>query len=657
MADAYIVGYPPQCTIDGNDVIWPAGEWDRGVFLRQFTTSSLVGNVSQVSGSTVPTATISSVPGEQSDGTFKISLSSVPSGWADGDRLTPLNGTNAYWYATHAGAAAVMADGDTIYTWYADTNKMNYWRDSIGVHAISAFGMLPNQLGVLNADGNIIDTNGLDFAAHLEWENYILITRNTGPISPRLNSCSGAVGSASITARRCRMYTASQNYNAIRPYTSNGTDIFPFTMEWCFCVAPYNIVYNDNGNSGMTIQNCTFDAGAWGVAMLYQEYHRSGYFRNLFALNVAGLINRTGWENELDYLASHAQDLSGYGANCLSQQSLDDLDLVTLPSGFVIPFPRLGGSSSLLGAGKDLSGTHYDLFGNEVTAGNFPIGCSIGIETGDFPAVGDVRQGTIFDMGARTGTLDLPSEEDVKLGVQYGAGGTEYTGTYDPVGSPPAAPGIISAVASSGQVVITVAAADGEDATPIYLRYRLVNGSGEWSAESESLKRTGDGDITVSGLSNYLEYELAVYHKDGNLTSEWSRPVFRTPAPAQETYLRDQAAAALLNAARSPNLPNAMQMTFSNPGDADVVVYGVLDQGRVDLGRMGGTTDTETVRVTIPRQTGFPPTQFRPGATVTIDDIVYELQDLETDMGNVLRSASFTFSAVRYQTVHPEIGT
>ncbi|MFQ5409240.1 MAG: hypothetical protein ACE5FI_12570, partial [Anaerolineales bacterium] len=243
------------------------------------------------------------------------------------------------------------------------------------------------------------------------------------------------------------------------------------------------------------------------------------------------------------------------------------------------------------------------------------------------PGVGNVRESTAYNIDGtpKVGTYHEALPAEVQLGVQYGAGGTEYTGAYDPVGSLPDAPTLASAVASSGQVVVTLTAATGESATPMYLRYRLVNGSGEWSAESEALKRTGDGGITVSGHNDYLEYEFTAYHKRGGVLGEWARPLYRTPAPAQETYIRDHAARGLLRAAQSPNVPNGMQMTFSNPGDADVVVYGVMDQGRIDLGRIGGATDTETVRITLPRQTGFPPTQFYPGATVTVDGIIYEL--------------------------------
>jgi hypothetical protein len=54
------------------------------------------------------------------------------------------------------------------------------------------------------------------------------------------------------------------------------------------------------------------------------------------------------------------------------------------------------------------------------------------VPTPDFPAVGNVQSDETVD-GA-TGTLTLPAVEDVETGVQYGAGGTEYTGTLSASG-------------------------------------------------------------------------------------------------------------------------------------------------------------------------------------------------------------------------------
>lgn len=46
----------------------------------------------------------------------------------------------------------------------------------------------------------------------------------------------------------------------------------------------------------------------------------------------------------------------------------------------------------------------------------------------DYPLIGNVRYGVVFDSGARTGNMTLPSESQTKSGVSYGALGEEYTG-------------------------------------------------------------------------------------------------------------------------------------------------------------------------------------------------------------------------------------
>lgn len=46
--------------------------------------------------------------------------------------------------------------------------------------------------------------------------------------------------------------------------------------------------------------------------------------------------------------------------------------------------------------------------------------------TCDYPPEDDVRSGVSFD--TFTGNLELPAEADVLAGVNYGAGGTEFTG-------------------------------------------------------------------------------------------------------------------------------------------------------------------------------------------------------------------------------------
>lgn len=73
------------------------------------------------------------------------------------------------------------------------------------------------------------------------------------------------------------------------------------------------------------------------------------------------------------------------------------------------------------------SGVGYGAGGTEFV-GTFEGGGG-GIAPGDVAAAGDVRYGVPRYVGGDNGTLVLPTEAQVELGVDFGAGGTEYTGT------------------------------------------------------------------------------------------------------------------------------------------------------------------------------------------------------------------------------------
>jgi hypothetical protein len=71
-----------------------------------------------------------------------------------------------------------------------------------------------------------------------------------------------------------------------------------------------------------------------------------------------------------------------------------------------------------------LDGVFYGINGNNLE-GTVVIGGGSG-----YPAVGDVRDAVIYGASNEfIGTLVLPAEADVESGVDYGAGGTEFTGT------------------------------------------------------------------------------------------------------------------------------------------------------------------------------------------------------------------------------------
>jgi hypothetical protein len=66
----------------------------------------------------------------------------------------------------------------------------------------------------------------------------------------------------------------------------------------------------------------------------------------------------------------------------------------------------------------------YGTSGTEYTGTYAPGGAC------DYPSEDDVRDGVTFDSGGQTGNMTVPAESDVRLGVTYGTLGVEYTGTY-----------------------------------------------------------------------------------------------------------------------------------------------------------------------------------------------------------------------------------
>jgi hypothetical protein len=95
-------------------------------------------------------------------------------------------------------------------------------------------------------------------------------------------------------------------------------------------------------------------------------------------------------------------------------------------------------------SGKRFSaGINYDAEGNVILPAEDDVkdGVGYGAEgtefegtygggTADYPAVGKVVDGTLFDNGNLEGTFVVPDESKVENGVSYGADGTEFTGTF-----------------------------------------------------------------------------------------------------------------------------------------------------------------------------------------------------------------------------------
>ena len=57
-------------------------------------------------------------------------------------------------------------------------------------------------------------------------------------------------------------------------------------------------------------------------------------------------------------------------------------------------------------------------------------GWFINTAAADYPAVGDVEEGVVFNNTNSTGTFAVPAEGDVVSLVGYGEDGTEFTGSF-----------------------------------------------------------------------------------------------------------------------------------------------------------------------------------------------------------------------------------
>ena len=310
-----------------------------------------------------------------------------------------------------------------------------------------------------------------------------------------------------------------------------------------------------------------------------------------------------------------------------------------------------------------------------------------------YAAASDVRSG--IDRGdGTTGTLTLPAEGKVANGIQFGGGGTEYTGnrtdaavntvltgnsygesgtefsgnwtaataskyqlgetygiggtsetgTYDPSVTPDGQPSITSATSGNGQVTIAITAADESDV--IYARYRLTGG-GNWAAESETFKRTGSGTITVTGLTNNLKdgYEFSAYAKNLTVTSDWAEPVqgwatnddFLAAREATRQRIRDDAAYAQLKIAQKLGV----LVTFSNPGASDVTLYALVDSPSTkNVNVRGNAVRYSEVVFSIPRQTSFPPAAIHPSATITLNSKSYQVEQVEYEAEDISQAES-----------------
>jgi hypothetical protein len=192
--------------------------------------------------------------------------------------------------------------------------------------------------------------------------------------------------------------------------------------------------------------------------------------------------------------------------------------------------------------------------------------------------------------------LGTGDEANVAAGVEFGL---SQEGTYTGIEPTdvPAQPVVSSVTATETTVAIAFTITTQTDT--VYLRYRAVNGNGDWSAESTDLDNVGDGTITVEDLDPSVRYEFILYGKRAGFAGPWSVPVFAecmTIGSGLPTYF-DQAMLAAMaekvdaidttTAGIADDMPTLSEITAS--------IWGATASSYTTAGTMGDVVnDTKT---------------------------------------------------------------
>lgn len=305
------------------------------------------------------------------------------------------------------------------------------------------------------------------------------------------------------------------------------------------------------------------------------------------------------------------------------------------------------------------------------------VGTSVAYYVRSVDAIGNASSWTAFEEGSGSGSilddtvywgvdddgdyypletplpLNYPTEENVLDGVVFGYD-DQYEGTAIS-GTRPDEPIVHSAVASAGSATVALSLNDADD--PAYIIYSPVQAQMTWSQPSESLKSTDGSAVAVTGLNNLIEYEFSALSKNGGVYSHPGssvRCVPRSSAQATGVRMRDDIAASALRVAKRQGVEVYFYADRSTT--TPTAIWITADSGSASMGLLDSTvTDVESMQVTIPRQTGFPPSGgIANGASIVINDHRFDIERAEPDRGVVEISSSFSCSLRRYRTLSEE---
>lgn len=243
--------------------------------------------------------------------------------------------------------------------------------------------------------------------------------------------------------------------------------------------------------------------------------------------------------------------------------------------------------------------------------------------------------------------INYPTVDQTEFGVVFGYE-NQYTGTYVGGGARPDQPSVRIHNDQDGTGTATVSNGD-DDATHrlfIFLRHGGV------LELIEAGSRTGNGDIEFDKPEG--EYIGYVIGDRDNILSLPSNPDGFWLTNDRQYLIRTAAAEAELQAIRLSQF--GIQVEFQNGNTATpVTVWASMSGGSEELQlRDSIRTNIEALELHIPRQTGFPPERFAPGATVTVEDRIYEIDTVTGSNAILERSSSFYIVCGNYRWLSEE---
>ena len=612
MAD-FVCGYPPKVTISGQTVTIPKAEIDP-VIAATFTASDYVAFVT----GTPATFQLTGAGTQNADGSWTFTVTGDISGYVSGtDRATPKVGSSVSHYTTLATCTAAMAnDGsDRALVWYSDTNDSFTWSESVGDGITAGYnvsGCLPDAsvmfayyrrwyrlAGDLSTITTALTIENMSFCGYDLYTNAI-----------RLSPTSAMVG---LSVNRCRFYSEQAPLLIQSGQTANTV-----TVNSCVFVGCISAIYAE---TALAYNNCTVVASGNYISGATVTATNCLFIHPRTAVSGGGTLSPT--------------TCMSTDGSIGTQKTMAQLETWHTESYTGAPdeYSPAASTSDLLGAGTDSAATH-DSHGQAFSAGSYPVGASLLFKVRDPNEV-------IKSAGGNWDDDNLTDQTDFTANVKVDiVGGLSWTGGYDPTGTAPTAANLN--IVDNADGTGAVATISGGDAGATYTVYTTRSGTRDWTSSGS---RVGNGNVSLSLVNG--EYIAVVI--GGTVAMSVGQAAFFWVSAGSlfRTRTRSRVAQSLLRAISGNGTSRArgIQVTYSSPGADAVTVWAMdMDEGQTGMVRPGTLTDEYRVRLLVPRQTGFPPSEFKWGTQVTVEGTIYQVEDFD---GSIQYSPSFVLTCGR----------